>query len=247
MEIMKDRFSEHSKLYLSFRPTYPNELYEFIYRHVNDFNCVWDCATSNGQAAVALCKKFSHVYATDISENQLTNATIEPNIYYSISSAEKTTFASHSFDLITVAQAAHWFNVALFFNEVKRVAKRDATLAIWGYGLLKVNPAIDEHIHHFYTQVVGSYWDKERKLIDDHYRNLPFPFEEIPSPEFEFSFEWTIAELQGYLTTWSAVQKFVHKNNHNPVEDLIQSIKPLWVSEKMKITFPLFLRLGKIR
>jgi predicted TPR repeat methyltransferase len=116
MEIMKDRFSEHSKLYLSFRPTYPNELYEFIYRHVNDFNCVWDCATGNGQAAVALCKKFSHVYATDISENQLTNATIEPNIYYSISSAEKTIFASHSFDLITVAQAAHWFKVALFFN-----------------------------------------------------------------------------------------------------------------------------------
>lgn len=244
---MKDRFSEHSKLYQSFRPTYPNELYEFIYRHVNDFNCVWDCATGNGQAAAALSKKFSHVYATDISENQLANAAVEQNIFYSISSAEKTPFANQSFDLITVAQAAHWFNLGLFFNEVKRVAKRDATLAIWGYSLLKVNPSIDEHIHHFYTQVVGSYWDKERKLIDDHYRNIFFPFEEISCPAFEFSFEWTIDELQGYLTTWSAVQKFIRQNNQNPVVDLMKLIQPLWVSEKMKITFPLFLRLGKIR
>lgn len=240
-------FSEYAEKYRDFRPTYPNQLYDFIYQHVKDFDCAWDCATGNGQAAVALSKKFSRVYATDISENQLAKAPVVPNLHYSISSAEKTTFPDHTFDLITVAQATHWFDLALFFNEVRRVAKRDATLAVWGYGLLKVNPAIDEHIYHFYTQVVGPYWDQERKMIDDHYLTLPFPFEEIPSPDFQFSFEWTMDELQGYLTTWSSVQKFVRKNSHNPVEDLIQLIKPLWVSEKMKITFPLFLRLGKIR
>ncbi|MFM7431206.1 MAG: SAM-dependent methyltransferase, partial [Flammeovirgaceae bacterium] len=101
-------------------------------------------------------------------------------------------------------------------------------------------------IHHFYTHVVVSYWDKERKLIDDHYRSLPFPFEEIPSTAFQFSFEWTIHELQGYLTTWSSVQKFIRQNNQNPVVDLMKLMQPLWVSDKMKITFPLFIRLGKI-
>jgi SAM-dependent methyltransferase len=243
----KDLFSLHAKNYGKFRPTYPLDLYWFIYKHTKSYEVVWDCATGNGQAAVELAKQFSKVYATDISENQLANAPDITNIHYSISSAEETTFADHSFDLITIAQAAHWLNLELFYQEVKRVIKPNGTLAIWGYGLVNINSSIDEHIHHFYKQVIGSYWDSERKLIDDHYRTLLFPFEEIQSPDFQFSFDWTIDELYGYLTTWSSVQKFIRANNHNPVEDLVQMLRPLWISGKMKITFPLFLRLGKVR
>ena len=119
-----------------------------------------------------------------------------------MSRAEKTKFQSSSFDLITIGQAVHWFDIPGFYKEATRVAKIGARLAIWGYGLLKINPAIDETIGDFYRNTIGPYWDPERKLIDQHHQTIPFPFEEILAPSFDFSFQWTIDELQSYITTW---------------------------------------------
>jgi SAM-dependent methyltransferase len=243
----KDLFSEGSKNYATFRPTYPVELFEFIYSYCKSYDAAWDCATGNGQAAKELAARFKQVQATDISAKQIEKATKQNNIFYSVGQAEKTLFADNSFDLITVAQAIHWINFDLFYPEVVRVAKPNALLAVWGYSLLSIDPIIDEILADFYSRVVGQYWDKERRFIDEKYQTIPFPFEELKSPEFTFSFEWTIDELQGYLGTWSAVQKFIKANQFNPVDKLIEIIRPNWKQEKRTVNFPLFLRLGIIR
>jgi SAM-dependent methyltransferase len=244
--MMKDLFSQHSKEYAAFRPSYPPALYNFIFSQTKNFDSAWDCATGNGQAANDLALRFKKVFATDLSEKQIQNAKPKINIEYSICKAEHTPFADNSFDLITVAQAIHWLNFDLFYKEVRRVAKPNSLLAIWGYSLLSINPVIDPLINQFYVDVIGSYWDKERKFIDEKYQTIPFPFEEIKSPEFEMSFEWTLDELAGYITTWSAVQKFIRQNHSNPVDELIKSIQPHWGSERKLVRFPLFLRLGVI-
>ncbi len=241
----KDRFSNHAKQYATFRPTYPKALYDFIFTHVKNFDTAWDAGTGNGQVARDLSVKFKKVYATDISEKQLANAYQTENIFYSIA-GEETMFADHQFDLITVAQAIHWFDIPKFYKEVRRVANNDALLAVWGYSLLSVAPEIDEVLKHFYTKVVGPYWDKERKLIDDHYKSIPFLFDEISTPEFKFSLDWTLAEFQGYISTWSSVQKFIQVNQVNPVENFMKEIQPLWKKEQHSINFPLFLRFAKI-
>ncbi len=243
----KDLFSQHAKSYATFRPTYPMDLFEFIYSHCKSYEVAWDCATGNGQAAKELASRFKKVYATDISEKQLENAAQRDNIIYSVSQAERTSFPANSFDLITVAQAVHWINFDSFYPEVVRVAKPNAVLAVWGYSLLSINPVIDEVLNDFYVRVVGSYWDKERRFIDQKYQTIPFPFEEIQSPQFEMTFEWRIDDLQGYLGTWSAVQKFIKANKFNPVNALIDSIRPYWSEEKKSISFPLFLKLGVIK
>jgi SAM-dependent methyltransferase len=243
---MKDRFSNHSKQYAAFRPTYPIALYDFIDGLVQGKNNVWDCGCGNGQVAKDLSAKYKKVFATDVSTKQIENAVQAENIFYSIAAAEKTNFETSFFDLITVGQALHWFDIPKFFDEVKRVGKPGGIIAAWGYGLLKINSEIDQHINFFYTKVIGPYWDKERKLVDEHYEKIEFPFEEIPSPYFDFSFEWSFAQLHGYLTTWSAVQKFIMQNGNNPVDDLIKPIQPHWNKEKFKVTFPLFLRVGRI-
>ncbi|MBS1555680.1 MAG: class I SAM-dependent methyltransferase [Bacteroidetes bacterium] len=242
----KDLFSNYAQQYQSFRPTYPAELFEFIYRHTNNFDTAWDCATGNGQAAIVLANKFRKVYATDISQSQLAHATQANNVEYSTVAAEDTKFADGTFDLITVAQAAHWFNHDLFYHEANRIAKKGATLALWGYGLLRVNSTIDHLIQDFYTKTVGPYWDPERRHIDAHYRSLPFPFEEIDTPDFSFSLQWTLEQLHGYLGTWSAVHKFKMANEFDPVAPLIEQLRPLWEGHAQTITFPLFLRLGKL-
>lgn len=242
---MKDLFSNHSKQYAQFRPVYPDSLYKFIFSHVNEFNTAWDCGTGNGQAAQALATTFKTVLATDISVEQMNNAHKANNILYSVG-GEQTTFPDQSINLVTVAQAIHWFDRTKFYQEVVRVAKPGAIFAVWGYGLLRINNSIDPLIQSFYTNKIGSYWDKERHLIDEHYKTILFPFEEIKAPEFNFSLLWTREQLQGYLATWSAVQKYLHTNKTNPVIPLMEEIKQHWLQDTMTITFPLFLRLGRV-
>ncbi|HEX6226203.1 MAG TPA: class I SAM-dependent methyltransferase, partial [Chryseolinea sp.] len=123
---MKDLFSSHSKIYAAFRPTYPKALYEFIFQHVGGKNSAWDCATGNGQVAKYLSYYFDKVYATDISQQQLDQAAREENIFYSKTPAERTGFPDDQFDLITVAQALHWFDRDSFYSEALRVAKPNA-------------------------------------------------------------------------------------------------------------------------
>jgi len=241
----KDLFSSQADQYAAFRPTYPKELYNFILSYVKNFGTAWDAGTGNGQVARDLSDHFEKIIATDISAKQLENAYQSDNIFY-FQTGETIMFSGKRFDFICVAQAIHWFDREKFYNEIKRVAKPEAVVAVWGYGLLSIHSGIDFLIRGFYVNVIGPYWDSERKLIDEEYKTISFPFAEIEVPTFSFSFEWTLAELQGYLNTWSSVQKYIKENQINPVEKLIDQIQPMWLSEKMEVKFPLFLRLGRI-
>lgn len=240
---MKDRFSKYANQYAQFRPSYPSDLFEFIYKKVHQFDLAWDAGTGNGQAARELSKKFKQVIATDISARQIENAYQASNISYS-THLEKFPLREHSVDLITVAQAAHWFDMELFSQEVKKVLKLNGVIAVWGYGLLSINDETDELITHFYKEIIGPYWDKERKHIDEFYTNLYFPFKEIPTPPFSITTFWTLEELYGYISTWSSVQKYIQQHGHNPVDKLMKVIKNHWVGELQIVNFPLFLRMG---
>ncbi|HEV8514296.1 MAG TPA: class I SAM-dependent methyltransferase [Cyclobacteriaceae bacterium] len=241
----KDLFSRQANQYATFRPTYPKELYDFIFSYVTSFTTAWDVGTGNGQVARDLSKRFEKVIGSDISAKQLDNAYQAENIFY-FQTGETILFSGRRFDLICVAQAIHWFDREKFYSEVKRVGKPNSIIAVWGYGLLSVNSEIDILVKDFYVNIIGPYWDSARKLVDEEYKTISFPFSEIQTPQFAFSFYWTLAEFQGYLNTWSSVQKYIEENNSNPVEDLITKIQPLWGLEKMEIKFPLFLRLGKV-
>lgn len=241
----KDFFSGHAKLYAAFRPTYPHELYQFIFKHINQFDSAWDCATGNGQVAQHLAQRFTKVFATDISSQQLDNAIKADNIMYSAQPAENTNFQNQSFDLITVGQALHWFDLEKFYNEVKRVAKANACLAIWGYARCTISPDIDKHFLYYYDEVLDGYWDSARKLVEEEYKNVSFPFRQIKSPKFSLEVKWTLEQFGGYLSTWSATQKYIKANDHDPVPDVIEKIKPFW-SGVLSVTFPVFLKLGRI-
>jgi ubiquinone/menaquinone biosynthesis C-methylase UbiE len=244
---MKDNFSAQSEQYVKFRPTYPNELYQFLLSLVKTKDKAWDCGTGNGQVAQELSKHFKEVYATDISEKQIKNAIQRANIFYKVESAERTSFLDKSFDLITVAQAIHWFDFDAFYKEVTRVIKPNGILAVIGYGLLSINKDTDAIINRFYREVTGPYWDKERKYIDEHYQTIPFPFKEIESPQLYNSYEWSLEQLIGFLDTWSAVQHFIKANKQNPVELVYKDLQQAWgINSTKTVRFPILLRIGKL-
>ncbi len=226
-------------------------MYDYLLTQVTGTASAWDCATGNGQVATVLARYFDQVHATDASAAQLAkadrsvNAASQP-INYFVCTAEKTPFPNHSFDLITVAQALHWFNFEAFYREVRRVSKPGGLLATWGYGLMKTsNARINVLIQEFYTTTIGPYWDLERKHIDASYQSIPFPFQEIPPPTFAMEVTWDIADCLGYLNTWSSVQKFIQMQGYNPVEMFGQALQPLW-EEQEQVVFPIFMKVGKV-
>lgn len=243
---VKDYFSNHSKIYAAFRPVYPKTLYDYILPFVKEKDTAWDVATGNGQVARVLAEHFVHVHATDISKAQLESAFQKDNIFYSVGRAEQSGFPDHGIDLVTVGQALHWFNLDAFFSEARRVLKPNGIIAVWGYAILRISKDIDQHFMHFYNNIVGPYWDDARKLVEDEYASITFPFDELPSKEFEIVVEWNADQFAGYLTSWSATQKFIRAHGFNPVEDFMRTLQPLWKRNETKVvTFPVFLRLGK--
>ncbi|QIP16603.1 class I SAM-dependent methyltransferase [Spirosoma aureum] len=241
-----DRFSGHANLYAQFRIDYPPDLYDFVLSSVNERHLAWDCATGNGQVAGVLADFFEQVEATDISETQLVLAVKKPNIRYQLSQAEQTPFADQSFDLITVAQALHWFSVDTFHQEVRRVSKPGAILAEWGYGLVKLGQDLDPILLDFYRNRIGPYWDPQRVHIDNSYGTLPFPFANAQYKEFIIHRTWSLDRFLNYLRTWSAVRQYIHENEEDPVTDFGEQLKPIWGEVERELTFPVFLRIGQV-
>ncbi len=250
----KDLFSNNSKEYASSRPKYPRSLFEFLMGLVQHRNLAWDCATGNGQAAVLLSEYFEQVIATDASKEQIENAEPRNNIRYEVFPAESTTLADNSVDLITIAQALHWFDLDRFYKEAKRVLRKgdkgcDGLIAAWAYGLHSVSPQIDNIMHSLYEDILGEYWPKERKIVENKYRDIPFPFEEIDPPNFQIELDWSLSELIGYLYTWSSVQKFIQRNNSDPVKQVYDDLALAWGEEntlhKRKVVWPIYMRLGR--
>lgn len=241
-----DRFSGHADLYAQYRIDYPRELYDFIMSFVTHPSVAWDCATGNGQVAGALANYFGQVEATDISEKQLAQAVQRPNIRYQISPAEQTPFADQTFDLITVAQALHWFNVDVFHREVRRVAKPGGVIAQWGYGVVQISDELDSIILDFYRNRIGPYWDPQRRYIDEQYASLPFPFTDAQHANFTVRRLWTLERFLNYLRTWSAVRQYIHENEEDPVTALGERLSVFWAGDEQEVRFPVFMRIGRV-
>lgn len=241
------RFSEQSELYARYRPEYPQELYNFIFKHLSARHHAWDCATGSGQVAKVLAEYFDEVIATDISEEQLRHAPQISNISYRIAPAEDSGLPSNYFDLITVAQAIHWFDFEQFYAEVRRVARSNALIAVIGYGMVRINTEVNPIIDKLYEECFGTYFNKNRQYLDEEYEPLPFPFREIATPEFKNTLVWTLKDLEGYFNSWSAVQKMKSELNINPVNKAIKQLRPKLKNEgKIEVAFPVFMRLGKL-
>lgn len=244
----KDRFSTQADAYAKYRPTYPQELFDYVLSFVKQKHKAWDCATGNGQAASFLADHFEIVEATDISEAQLKKAEQKANIRYQICAAEKTPFADDGFDLITVATAYHWLDWKAFYNEATRVGKRDCVVAAWAYNLFSCeDESITQIIRRFYFDVVYNYWDSERRYVEEAYQTVEFDFAPLPPKGFEIIRRWTKDDFFGYLSTWSAVQNYQNQNRHSALQAIGDEVDKAWpLNDPKAFRFPLFLRIGRI-
>lgn len=247
-EPFKDHFSRVAAAYAESRPRYHADLFAWLAGQCAAHDLAWDCATGSGQAAEHLAGHFRAVVATDASAAQIAAAGPHPRVAYRVAPAEASGLDAASVDLLTVAQALHWFDLPRFYAEARRVLKPGGLIAAWCYGVLRAaDPAIDRAVSAFYADTVGPYWPPERRHIEAGYSDLPFPFERLEPPPFAMRTAWSLAELAGYLRSWSATDRYIAANGADPVAALEAELLPAWGDRHAKVRFdwPLTLLAGR--
>ncbi len=245
----KDHFSGHADHYARYRPRYPGALLDYLSGLAAARRRAWDCGTGSGQVALDLAERFEQVIASDPSRAQLANARTRAGVSYVAATAECSPIGARSIDLVTVAQALHWFDAPRFYAEVRRVLTPDGVIAVWCYNLVEVCPAVDVRIAEFNRSVVGPFWPPERPLVEAGYATLPFPFRERATPSFAMEASLGLEELLGYLGTWSSTRRYMSARGDDPLPALASRLRPVWPrpdGSPVTVRWPLHLRVGRL-
>lgn len=243
----KDHFSGHAGGYAEARPTYPEALFDWLAARCDRHELAWDAGCGNGQASLALAHRFRRVHASDPSAPQIAAAPADARVAWRVEPAEQCSLPDACADLVTVAQAYHWFDHARFCGEVRRVLRPEGVVALWTYGLSRVDPAVDAVFARLYDDVLGPYWPPERRHVENGYRELPFPFEELAAPRFEMRLDWTLAQYLAYLRSWSASQRHLQRTGRDAVADAAEAMARAWGDPGLArpVAWPLSLRVGR--
>jgi ubiquinone/menaquinone biosynthesis C-methylase UbiE len=243
----KDLFSAQAAQYAQFRPHYPQELFAWVASLPPQRRLAVDIGTGNGQAAVALAPHFGRVIGVDPSAQQIASAAAASGVEYRVGRAEATGVEPASANLITVAQAFHWFDRPAFFREVRRICVPDGRLALWCYGLTTITPEIDAVVSEYYEDMLGPFWEPERRLVENGYRTIEVPFEEIPAPSRMLELGWTLEQLVGYLGTWSPRKPYQAAHGVDALEAIFPKLERAWggAGERL-ITWPLSVRAFRV-
>ena len=243
-----DIFGRHAREYARYRPLYPVELFAHLASLSPARRLAWDCGTGNGQAARALAEHFDRVVATDASLDQLARASRHERIDYRAELAEEPRLDDRSVDLVTVATAVHWFDLEKFYGAVRRVAAPGGVLAVWTYHMAESDPAIDQVVSRYYWDVLAGYWPSGFRHVEARYATLPFPFEAIPSPDFDMRLEWDLEQFLGFLSSWSATQAYLRDHGADPLDAVRDDLTRAWgdAGRSRVIRWPIHMKVGRI-
>jgi SAM-dependent methyltransferase len=248
MAPFEDHFSQLAREYARYRPEYPPELFTWLASISPRRELAWDCGTGNGQAARRLVGEFKRVIATDASAQQIAEAPPDPRILYRAEPAEGASLDPGSVDLVTAAASLHWFDLEQFYGAVRRAAAPGGILAAWGYHFPVITPQVDEVIARYYSQVLGPYWPPQMKALEEHYRTLPFPFDELEPPEFEMQADWTLEQFAGFASSWSASGRYLQDRGGSPIAVVWDELSAAWggAGARKHIRWPLYFRVGHV-
>ena len=239
-------FQAGGQNYARFRPEYPPALAAFLAQAAPDTRLAVDVGCGSGQLTAQLGAHFDAVLGLDPSVDQIAHAPVSERVRYAQAAAEHLPVPDRSASLVTAAQAAHWFDLAAFHAEVRRIARPGALLALVSYGVSKLDEELDACFLRFYREGIGRFWPPERQLVDRGYADLDFPFAEFPPPAMAIRKTWSLGELMGYIATWSAVKHAVKEGHGQVVERFSTELAARWGDPETRrpVTWPINMRTG---
>ena len=240
-------FDQGGRNYALFRPEYPPELARVLAGLTTRQRRAVDVGCGTGQLTAQLATYFDDVIGVDPSAEQIANAKAHPRVRYLIAAAEQIPLDDHSADLITAAQAAHWFDRPAFYAEARRLAAPNAVIALISYGVMQIDDgALNKRFASFYRDEIGPFWPRERKLVDSGYADIDFPFAEIPYPDLSIERNWRLQDFLGYLSTWSAVRRANEAGKSNILDTFFADFSRIWGDGVQRVSWPINMRLGRI-
>jgi SAM-dependent methyltransferase len=239
-------FSGHASTYAAFRPTYPSALYDWLARLAPGDAQAWDVGTGNGQVAVALAERFAQVMATDPSDAQLRAATAHPRVTYRAATYDSA-LPDASVQLVTVGQALHWFDLAAFFAEVRRVLAPGGVFAAFAYVHSRVTAAVDVVTRQYHDVTCGPHWAPEHHRIREGYRSMALPIVEVEAPTFEIRTSMSLEQYLGYHRSWSATQRLLAAGGEPEVLAFERAVADVWdEAPAREVVWPMFVRAGTL-
>jgi SAM-dependent methyltransferase len=241
-------FDQGGQSYARFRPEYPPELAAFLASKAPDNRMAVDVGCGNGQLTRLLAPRFDRVVGLDPSADQIANAMPDARIDYRCAPAERLPLPAGCADLVTAAQAAHWFELPAFYREVRRIGRPGAVLALVSYGVLRLDPELDARFQAFYHDGIGQFWPAARKLVDTGYATIDFPFDELAPPALEIRCDWDLGEFLGYVSTWSAVRSALEAGRGDLLAAFADGIGADWgdPARKRTVRWPVNMRIGTV-
>ena len=188
MTCRKISFSHAS--YASFRPSYPQRLYDIILGyHEGPRHLLLDLGTGHGLICRSFANVFDEVVGTDPSEGMIKQARSTtkkdeyPNLDFVQASAESLpSVEDGSVDMVVAGQAAHWFDCPKMFEEMERSVRPGGTLAFWGYTdhVFRDYPKASELLHRTAygasPELLGPYWQQPgRSIVQNYLRDIKPP------------------------------------------------------------------------
>ncbi|KAF8019148.1 hypothetical protein BT93_H3894 [Corymbia citriodora subsp. variegata] len=259
---MAGLFDKQAEIYTDARPTYPREWYQKLAALTPRHALAWDVGTGNGQAALGVAEHYQQVIATDVSESQLNYAIPHPRVRYihtppSISDDELLAMigGENSVDLISVAQAIHWFDLPKFYSLVSRVIRRPGgMIAVWGYQAIQVSPSFDPILKKFLDATL-PYWNPNVRYVFDQYKTLPFPFESVGLGSegnpvaLDIPKEVSFEGILGILRSWSAVTTAKDRGVELLSEGVVREFERAWGGTKLvrNVVYKAFMLAGKVK
>ncbi len=245
---LDDHFSGHAPDYARYRPTYSEELFEWLLDQVEGRDIAWDCGTGNGQVAVRLAQDFEQVRGTDMSRAQLDQAVSHPRVLYRACPAERSGLKDGTVDLVTVAAALHWFDLDPFYGEVQRVLKPGGLLAAWTYGPGIVGPPeIVPLVTELIDGLLADDWPERIERVRGLYKTIPFPFQEIAVPPMLMESSMDLEHCVGWLGTMSAIPRHRARTGRDPMPEFRQALERVWPVENggpVVVAKPMHFRVG---
>jgi SAM-dependent methyltransferase len=244
----RDHFSGHATDYASARPGYPAALFDWLAEQAPGRTLAWDAGCGNGQAGTALASRFAQVYASDPSAEQIAAAQPMANVRYAVEAGESCSLSDASVDLVTVAQAMHWFDVPRFQAQARRVLRPSGVFAAWTYARSTVTPAVDEPFGRLHDELLEDWWPEGRLHPLDGYANLPFAFERIAEiPTFAMRCDWTYAQYSAYLRSWSACQRYAKATGKDALALIEPELREAWGDPEQvrTVSWPLTVHAGR--
>ncbi|XP_077977505.1 putative methyltransferase DDB_G0268948 [Glandiceps talaboti] len=254
-----------AEAYQKFRPTYPIEVVHRILtflrvKNPGPWRLAIDVGCGSGQSTRILSDHFETVIGRDVSKDQIDEArkTGHPrNVKFEIGSDVSLPAEDNTLDLVTTAQAAHWFHLEKFYKEV--VLKPNGCLAVYGYGLALFNknangPELQAIQNEFYFETLDGFWEDRTKHVFSLHADTEIPYREFERDDsMSIEMVYRIEDFVGYLSSSSSYHQYIktYPDKTNLLQDVLQKfvnafdVKTVTEQPSMKVTYPIFLLLGR--